>query len=39
VAWSRLELRRHAVIDVLLGGLFGAVAGLLFWVLLFDRIG
>ncbi|HEY2989371.1 MAG TPA: hypothetical protein VGL11_16685 [Candidatus Binatia bacterium] len=39
VAWSRLELRRHAVIDVWLGGLFGGVAGLLFWVLLFYRIG
>jgi membrane-associated phospholipid phosphatase len=39
VAWSRLELRRHTLIEVLMGGLIGAVAGLSFWVLLFYRMG
>jgi len=38
VAWSRLELRRHTLVEVLLGGLFGAVVGLLFWVLLFQQL-
>jgi len=38
VAWSRLELRRHTLVEVLLGGLVGAVAGLLFWVLLFQQL-
>jgi hypothetical protein len=34
VAWSRLELRRHALVEVVLGGIVGGIAGLLFWVLL-----
>jgi membrane-associated phospholipid phosphatase len=39
VAWSRLELRRHALVEVLMGGIVGGVAGLLFWVLLFQYLG
>jgi hypothetical protein len=34
VAWSRLELRRHALVEVVLGSVVGGIAGLLFWVLL-----
>ncbi len=34
VAWSRLELRRHALVEVVLGGIIGGIAGLVFWVLL-----
>jgi TRAP-type uncharacterized transport system fused permease subunit len=33
VAWSRLALRRHARVDIVLGALAGAAAGLVFHIL------
>jgi hypothetical protein len=34
IAWSRLKLKRHTVAEVWVGGLAGAAAGVVLWILL-----